>query len=73
MTKVAVIGAGVAGLSAAKELQKHGVDYVVLEARSRLGGRVHVAEHKGKRVHLGANWIHNASIDDNPLLKLAQK
>lgn len=38
--KVVVIGAGNAGLAAAYELEKAGVDYVVLEATSRYGGRV---------------------------------
>ena len=38
---VIVVGAGMAGLSAAYELQKAGWDVVVLEARDRVGGRVH--------------------------------
>jgi monoamine oxidase len=38
-TKVAILGAGVAGLSAAYELGKAGYDVVVLEARDRVGGR----------------------------------
>jgi monoamine oxidase len=40
MTRVAVIGAGFAGLAAAVELVDAGVDVVVLEARDRVGGRV---------------------------------
>lgn len=38
--KVAVIGAGVAGLRAADRLLQHDVDITVLEARDRVGGRV---------------------------------
>src|SRR2546429_8479942 len=38
-TKVVVLGAGVAGLSAAYELGKAGYDCTVLEARDRVGGR----------------------------------
>jgi monoamine oxidase len=38
-TKVIVLGAGVAGLSAAYELGKAGYDCTVLEARDRVGGR----------------------------------
>ncbi|MFM8424958.1 MAG: FAD-dependent oxidoreductase, partial [Chloroflexota bacterium] len=38
---VIVIGAGMAGLSAAHELTKAGWNVTVLEARSRVGGRVH--------------------------------
>ena len=37
---VVIVGAGVAGLAAAKTLRKKGVSFVVLEADSRIGGRV---------------------------------
>ena len=40
MTRVAVVGAGFAGLAAAVDLMDAGVDVVVLEARDRVGGRV---------------------------------
>lgn len=36
---VVVVGAGFAGLSAARELVRHGYDVVVLEGRHRVGGR----------------------------------
>ena len=38
-TKIVVVGAGLAGLTAAREFQRSGVDAVVLEARDRVGGR----------------------------------
>ena len=40
MVDVAVLGAGLAGLSAARDLKRSGADVVVLEARDRVGGRV---------------------------------
>lgn len=43
MTDVVVIGAGLAGLSAARDLRRGGADVVVLEARGRAGGRVEQA------------------------------
>ena len=71
MPKVSLIGAGIAGLAAAIELEKQGVDFILLEAQDRVGGRIYVKElPNGKRIHLGANWIHNATAD-NPLLRFA--
>jgi monoamine oxidase len=43
-TDVVVIGAGAAGLSAAKELTKQGISFVVLEASHRIGGRAYSEE-----------------------------
>ncbi|HTU86495.1 MAG TPA: NAD(P)/FAD-dependent oxidoreductase [Solirubrobacteraceae bacterium] len=40
MVDVAVLGAGLAGLSAARDLESSGADVIVLEARDRIGGRV---------------------------------
>ena len=56
--RVAVIGAGMAGLIAARELQRRGIDVVVLESASRPGGRM-LAETTalGSRVDLGGQWI----------------
>lgn len=57
-TQVVVVGAGLAGLACARELNKHGVDTLVLEARNRIGGRVHtVTLHDGTALDLGAQLI----------------
>ncbi|MFC9488652.1 flavin monoamine oxidase family protein [Streptomyces hydrogenans] len=55
---VVVIGAGLAGLAAARDLRSQGVDAVVLEARGRAGGRVvhHVLD-DGRRVQLGGEVV----------------
>lgn len=57
-TDVAVVGAGLAGLVAARELLAGGVEPLVLEARERVGGRVLSEEiGDGKVVEVGGQWI----------------
>ena len=58
-----VIGAGISGLSAAAELRRAGRNVLVLEARDRIGGRVHTEREDGRVTDLGASWIHG--IDDS--------
>lgn len=57
--KVCVIGAGVAGLTAAYELHKHNIDVEVFEARGRTGGRLFTAYIDGKIAELGGQNIHD--------------
>ena len=56
---VIVIGAGVAGLTAASDLTAGGLDVVVLEARDRIGGRTHTMSLGDAEVDLGAAWVHD--------------
>ena len=58
--KVIIIGAGFAGLSAAYYLHKKKIDFVILEARNRISGRVfsHTIDEKENLViELGAEWV----------------
>ena len=55
---VAVIGAGFAGLVAARELREAGNDVVVLEARDRIGGRTWLADFHGTPLEMGGTWVH---------------
>ncbi|MEM1111496.1 MAG: NAD(P)/FAD-dependent oxidoreductase [Pseudomonadota bacterium] len=55
---VIVIGGGMAGCSAAREVSKAGLSTVLLEARNRLGGRTYFADFAGKKVELGGNYIY---------------
>jgi monoamine oxidase len=69
--EVAVIGAGSAGIGAARRLAKDGANRVlVLEARDRVGGRVHTITPTGFPLDRGAEWLHSA--DRNPLSPIAQ-
>lgn len=66
-TDVVVIGAGVAGLAAARRLHEQGVRTLVLEARRRIGGRVLTARdtRSPSPIELGAEFVHG----DAPELK----
>lgn len=68
--KVIVIGAGVSGLAAARHLVDAGCEVVVLEARDRLGGRLHTDRSLSTPVEMGASWIHGT--EKNPVTVLAQ-
>lgn len=54
---VIVIGAGLAGLNAALELEAGGASVQVLEAQSRVGGRIHSMHHLGGNAEAGATYI----------------
>ena len=56
--RVIVVGAGLAGATAAADLVARGVDVSVLEARDRVGGRIRTDLTWGVPVELGASWIH---------------
>ena len=68
---VCVVGAGFAGLRCADVLLRAGADVTILEARNRLGGRVHQVESGGHLMDMGPNWIHG--IVGNPISAIAQK
>ncbi|MEQ9260912.1 MAG: NAD(P)/FAD-dependent oxidoreductase [Roseovarius sp.] len=68
---VVIVGAGIAGLSAARALLAAGHSVVVLEAADRIGGRAFTeAETFGEPFDHGCSWI---NADNNPFLRLARE
>ena len=67
---VIIIGAGIAGLAAARDLVAAGKTVRILEARATPGGRIRTSRVWGKPVELGAQWIETAT--GNPLVALAK-
>lgn len=68
---VIVIGAGAAGIAAARGLIAAGLSVAVLEARDRVGGRALTVSLRGHPVDLGAHWLHAGPI--NPLVALGHE
>ena len=63
--RVIVLGAGMAGLVAARLLHDSGFSVTVLEARDRIGGRTWTDDRVGAPVDLGGSWVHG--VVGNPL------
>ncbi len=55
---VVVVGAGFAGLAAARELSWLGLSACLLEARDRIGGRTWTERRLGRELELGGGWVH---------------
>jgi monoamine oxidase len=71
MIDLAIVGAGAAGIAAAREARERGLACLVLEASERLGGRACTVDWKDHALDLGATWLHSA--DRNPLVPLAEQ
>jgi len=66
--KVIIVGAGASGLAAAKVLEQNNIDYIILEATNRYGGRLKkdttLADFP---IDIGAEWLHSVPITLNKL------
>ena len=66
--KIIIVGAGASGLAAAKVLEQNNIDYIILEATNRYGGRLKkdttLADFP---IDIGAEWLHSALITLNKL------
>jgi len=71
-TDVAIVGAGAAGIAAARKVAAAGRRYVLIEASDRIGGRcVTDTRTFGVPFDRGAHWVHMPDI--NPLMKLTPR
>lgn len=71
-SRIVIAGAGLAGLSAARDLVKRGAEVIVIEARNRIGGRIWTSRAwPDMPMDMGASWIHG--VKGNPLTKLADE
>lgn len=69
---VIIIGAGASGLSAAKELTRLGLSYIVVEGSHRIGGRAYSEEiASGVWFDLGCSYLHQG--DTNPFVAIADE
>lgn len=69
---VIIIGAGLAGLTAAYALKRQGIPYKIIEASDQAGGRAQtVTMPHGAVVNTGANWLHSG--EKNPIFPLIKE
>ncbi|MGN6772701.1 MAG: flavin monoamine oxidase family protein [Rhizobiaceae bacterium] len=69
--EVAIVGAGAAGIAAARRLKEAGIGCLLIEARARLGGRAFTTNDPfGMPIDLGCGWLHSA--DRNPWTEIAE-
>ena len=69
--QIIVIGAGIAGITAAKKLHALGYQVIVLEGRDRIGGRIWTDNSLGTPLDLGAAWIQK--VNGNPISALVKQ
>lgn len=71
LQRVIVLGAGLSGLTAARQLQRFGLDVIVLEARNRVGGRVHTYRKGSFIADLGPSSLNG--VVGNPVVVLGKQ
>ncbi|XP_057340669.1 lysine-specific histone demethylase 1A [Microplitis mediator] len=69
--KVVIIGAGIAGLAAAQQMQQFGIEVIVLEARDRVGGRIATFRKGSYIADLGAMVV--TGLGGNPVTTLSKQ
>ena len=67
---VVIVGAGAAGIAAARRLSTSGLSSILLEATARIGGRAWTCDVAALHLDLGCGWLHSA--DRNPWTRIAE-
>ncbi|MGB3142550.1 MAG: NAD(P)/FAD-dependent oxidoreductase [Maribacter sp.] len=67
--KVIIVGAGLTGLLTAYRLQELGFEVTVLEARDRIGGRIHTITSGSAKVEMGATWFNDGHYDMKEIIE----
>ena len=70
-TDVVIIGAGAAGLAAARSLHERNIDFLIFEARDRVGGRAYTVRSQDGTfpIELGGEFIHGAARSTRELMR----
>jgi monoamine oxidase len=67
---VAIVGAGAAGVGAARRLASRGRSVLLIDALPRIGGRAHTVQVDGMALDMGCGWLHSA--ERNPWVGIAE-
>ena len=67
---VVIVGAGAAGIAAARRLAPTPLSVLLIEATARIGGRASTCNIANMPLDLGCEWLHSA--DQNPLVAIAR-
>lgn len=67
--KILIIGAGLSGLLIAYRLKNKGFAIEIVEARNRVGGRIHTVKSEVTSVEMGATWFNDIHVNVKRLLK----
>jgi len=67
--KIIILGAGLSGLLTAYRLQNKGFEIEIVEARERIGGRIHTLHSDTAQVEMGATWFNDIHVNFRTLLK----
>jgi monoamine oxidase len=66
--KIIILGAGLSGLLTAYHLQNKGFEIEIIEARGRIGGRIHTIHSDTVQVEMGATWFNDIHVNFRKLL-----